>query len=207
MRPLAALLLLLGTALWSPAARAVARLDGIPPRVIAGSRLEIAWSGLEAGTREVELELSLAGGRWMRISPELEAREGRYRWRVPPDLAGPARLRLRFGGDGFESETEVASEFVIEPGPDAQASRPPSASREEWWRLGRLSGGTASHRFGTTASLARAESLPAIAPDGGHSLRIATPVTTSSGARASWITNCTPRRSSGGALQRYPLRI
>ena len=86
MRPLAALLLLLGTALWSPAARAVARLDGIPPRVVAGSRLEIAWSGLEVGAREVELELSLAGGRWMRISPELEAREGRYRWRVPPDL-------------------------------------------------------------------------------------------------------------------------
>src|SRR5262245_53426090 len=101
MPPVAALLL---AALAAAPAGAAPRLGGIPARVRAGDEVRITWSGLGAGAHEAELELSLAGGRWVRISPELEAREAGYTWRVPARLAGSARLRLKFGGDSFEAE-------------------------------------------------------------------------------------------------------
>src|SRR5215471_20165452 len=95
------LLAALAIGLLAAATPAVAapRLQGVPARVRGGSELRVTWSGLGSGAHEAELELSLAGGRWVRVSPELDAREGGFTWRVPAGLAGPARLRLRFGGE------------------------------------------------------------------------------------------------------------
>src|SRR5262245_28478622 len=100
MRPFAVLLLMLAA---TPAA-AHPHLEGLPARVHAGSPLHITWAGLGPEVHEAELELSLAGERWVRISPELEAREGGFMWQVPATLSGPARLRLKYGGEWFEAE-------------------------------------------------------------------------------------------------------
>jgi len=105
-----------GLAAWLAPATvlASARLDGIPEQVREGDRVEVRWSALDPDVEEVELELSVAGSRWVRISPEMEALEGRYVWRVTGGLAGPARIRLRAGGE--RGEREVASHaFTIVP--------------------------------------------------------------------------------------------
>src|SRR5262249_35825585 len=111
--PLSDVLALLVLLVAAPAA-AGPHLAGIPARVQAGAELHIGWVGLGPEVHEAELELSLAGGLWIRISPELEAREGGFIWRVPANLAGPARLRLRYGGGWFEAEGEVSMPFRIE---------------------------------------------------------------------------------------------
>jgi len=98
-----------------------ARLEGLPAVVRAGQVLEVRWRDLPADVREVELELSVDGGRWSRISPELEALEGAFLWRVPEGVAGPAVVRLRAGGAAGEREVaESAFRLVgcaVGPGP------------------------------------------------------------------------------------------
>lgn len=116
-------------------ASARARLQGVPAEVRGGERLEIRWSGLDADVHEVELELSLAGARWVRISPEMEVLEGRFTWRVPVGLAGEARIRLRAGGGGGRGEREVAAvSFTLVStsgtGPRAALATP------GWWDVG-----------------------------------------------------------------------
>src|SRR5580765_284760 len=135
MRP--PLIASLALALLAVAAPATAspRLHDIPTRVRAGTDLRITWTGLGPEAHEAELELSLAGGHWVRISPELDAREGGFTWHVPAGLAGPARLRLRYGGEWFEAEGDVSMPFVLEPG--AVSTRVPNSDVDEWWRLGR----------------------------------------------------------------------
>jgi len=161
MRAALALLALFAVA---GSARAEPRLAGVPARVVAGEGFDIAWSGLGPRVREVELELSLAGGRWVRISPELEAREGHFAWRVPSGLAGPARLRLRVGGDGFETAAAVSPEFAIEARVDRSSWLPATASvSEEWWSLGRGSGSAGSRHIGSDTVLLPAGPLVAIA--------------------------------------------
>lgn len=115
----------------------------------AGESVAVEWRDLPAGVHEVELELSLDGGRWVRISPELEAYEGRWRWRVPSMPTSHARLRLRAGGrteSGIETEevAAVSAEFAI-------ASEAASLGTE-WWHVGehrapsaRLDSGVAEH--------------------------------------------------------------
>src|SRR5215472_17243944 len=134
MRPpvLAAIALLLAAA---PAA-AAPRLVGLPAHVRGGAELHVRWTGLGPEADEAELELSLAGGRWVRISPELDAREGSFTWRVPSGLTGPARLRLRHGGEGFEADGDVSAPFVLES--DLATSRAPDASAGDGWSLGRM---------------------------------------------------------------------
>jgi hypothetical protein len=105
----------------------------VPGAVTAGQRLVLRWDGPTGTEREVELELSLDGGRWVRISPELEASEGCFAWRVPEVASARARLRLRAGGEGFERELVASAEFRI-------ASRSHSidgpATTLDWWRVG-----------------------------------------------------------------------
>lgn len=129
---LAALLLLV---LLVPASRADAsvRLHGpAGTTLLAGDLVELRWDGLDPGAREVELELSLDGGRWVRISPELHALEGSWDWRVPVVSAEHARIRLRCGGERSEEVVAVGADFRI------AAPRSPSGDERrdflgEWW--------------------------------------------------------------------------
>lgn len=129
---LAALLLLV---LLLPASRveAAVRLHGPAGTVLRpGDVVELRWDGLDAGAREVELELSLDGGRWVRISPEMHALEGRWEWRVPAVSAERARIRLRCGGERREEVAAVGEEFRIEsPGSLTGAERRDFLG--EWW--------------------------------------------------------------------------
>ena len=122
-----------------------AALHGIPSELRGGERVEIRWSGLDPDVHEVELELSLGGARWVRISPEMEALEGGYTWLVPSGLAGPARIRLRAGGE--QGEREVAEQslcFVAESGAGPGAS----LATPGWWDLGPDHGPAPAGLFG-----------------------------------------------------------
>jgi len=143
-------------------ALAAPRLLGVPAHVRGGSELHVRWSGLGLDAREAELELSLGGGRWVRISPELDAHEGGFTWRVPAGLAGPARLRLRFGGEAFEAESDVSAPFVIEA--DAAVSHSADAGMGEWWCVWN-SGATPLPHVSGSASLRLAGPTLALAPE------------------------------------------
>lgn len=129
---LAALLLLV---LLVPASRADAAVRLLGPAgttVHAGDVVTLRWEGLDSRTREVELELSLDGGRWVRISPELHALDGGWEWRVPAVSAERARIRLRCGGEHLEEVAAVGAEFRIRvPGSLDGAERRDFLG--EWW--------------------------------------------------------------------------
>jgi len=99
-----------------------------------GDAVTIEWSGLPGDAHEVEFELSVDGGRWIRISPELEAYEGRFVWTVPAGLSGEARIRLRYGREREEHEGGEITLTLLAP---ASASRPDMArATGEWWCIG-----------------------------------------------------------------------
>jgi hypothetical protein len=206
MRPrvLAALAIaLLATA--TPAA-AAPRLHGVPVRVRGGSELHVTWGGLGQGVHEAELELSLAGGRWVRISPELDAHEGGFTWRVPSGLSGPARLRLRYGGEGFEAEGDVSMPFVLEAGAGATASRTPDPALDEWWCV-RNSGAMPLPHVSGRASLRLAGPTSALVPEPDRMMHAAQGPSSRSLRRASLRSRCddVPHRVS--VPRSYPLRI
>jgi len=102
--------------------------------VHAGQRVEIRWtSGGETG--ELEILLSLDGGRHypLRISPELDARAGRYVWRVPNLASREARLELRFESERGERTSEPGEPFVIEADADRPAERA-QVAEGAWWQ-------------------------------------------------------------------------
>lgn len=126
-------------------AEARARLEGVPAEVRSGARVEIRWRDLDADVHEVELELSLGGARWVRISPEMEALEGRFTWHVPEGLSGPARIRLRAGGGHGEREVAEQALRIV----DAGASGPgASLGTPGWWDLEPEHGPATSGLFG-----------------------------------------------------------
>jgi hypothetical protein len=129
MRPLLPILLAVLLALVASAADAAPRLDGLPRAPHAGDVVHLEWSGLGRDVREVELELSLDGSRWVRISPEMEARDGRFDWHVPEWASGIARLRLRSGGELFERVAVVSEAFAI----PAHGRAPQLECSGEWW--------------------------------------------------------------------------
>ena len=128
MRPIAAFLLLLLLACAVPA-RAAVRLVAPEARALrAGDSVELRWEGLDPAVTEVEFELSLDGGRWIRVSPELDALEQRWVWRVPALASENARLRLRCGGVRREEVAATSAAFRIDvvPGDDREFLG-------EWW--------------------------------------------------------------------------
>jgi len=137
MRPLRVLPLVAALILGHVPAAAAVRLEGLPERVRPGDQVEIRWSGLDPDVEEVELELSVAGSGWVRISPEMEALAGRFTWRVGGGLSGPAAVRLRAGGAGREREVARHALVIV--------SLPRSQPAEilEWpegWDLDRCAG-------------------------------------------------------------------
>jgi hypothetical protein len=93
----------------------VAASVDVPAVVTAGQTVVLRWSALPAESEELELVLSLdGGGRYhVRVSPELEAREREYRWRVPDLPTRHARLMLRMGGEDGERIGALSREFRI----------------------------------------------------------------------------------------------
>ena len=135
MRPLPALLasaslslLLVGSI--APAACAAPTLSSPPSHVRAGDLVRLQWGDLPSDVHEVELELRLEGGPWVRISPEMEADEGHYLWRVPDVTSSRAELRLCMGDKRSERALPPSGVFRIEGAPHAGPPRP--RSLEGW---------------------------------------------------------------------------
>jgi hypothetical protein len=86
----------------------------------AGDTVEIRWSGVPADAEEIELLLSVDGGRHfsLRLTDELDSRSGSFLWRVPSLLTDTASLAIRVGAHGKES--------VSAPGPLFRLSHSPS---------------------------------------------------------------------------------
>lgn len=114
----------------SSRAQAEPRLSGWSEVVRAGDRVDIVWSELPAGTHEVELKVSIDGGRWKRISPELEAQDGHFLWRVPQSMKGEASIRLCYGGGHGEEEAAPSERFRIE---GAALSGPAKLDGDDQW--------------------------------------------------------------------------
>ena len=83
--------------------------------VVAGQSVDLAWDAPPAGVEEIEILLSLDDGRSfpLRVTPELDARERHYRWRVPDLPTARARLRMRVGAETGEAETAPTASFRI----------------------------------------------------------------------------------------------
>jgi hypothetical protein len=109
-----------------------------PGSEVAGGQLvELSWGELPAGTEELEILLSLDDGRTytVRVSPELDARERRYRWRVPGLHAAHARLRLRLGSERAELEAEPTAPFRIVGAPAGSPPEPLFHEGTSWGGL------------------------------------------------------------------------
>lgn len=129
MRPIAALLLAaLFVSAPSSARAGVCLSVAEGARVRAGETVTLEWSGVPLSSHELELEWSLPGGRWRRLSPGLSASVTRYAWRVPAHLAGEVHLRLRHGGVSEEMAGEVSRLEVV-----AAADRVHGGSTDDWW--------------------------------------------------------------------------
>ena len=102
--------------------------------VRAGETVELSWPPVPAGVEEMEILLSLDDGQSypVRVSPELDARERRYRWRVPNLPAQRARLRLRLGTERAEIETEPTPAFRILGSEGASEDRAPVVEGTAW---------------------------------------------------------------------------
>jgi hypothetical protein len=82
---------------------------------VAADGLEtIRWEAVPADAKELELLLELDGGRArLRITDELDPRDGAYRWRVPNISARSARIVLRLNRLGREFEIRPSAPFAI----------------------------------------------------------------------------------------------
>ncbi len=113
-------------------------LDPLPAELRAGDVVTLRWSEPGHEVEEMEVLLSVDGGRSypLRVSPELDARSRAYRWRVPELDAAAARLRIRVGHRDGERECPPSAPFRIAARPATAARRPtPGATVHEagWW--------------------------------------------------------------------------
>jgi hypothetical protein len=83
--------------------------------IAAGGRATVAWSGLPAGVEELELLLSVDGGRSypLRLTPQLDPATGAVLWDVPNLPSRDARVRIRFGIGGSELDGPESEPFAI----------------------------------------------------------------------------------------------
>jgi len=152
---------------------AVAGSSAIPtPRLIgsgsvrAGQVVEIRWDPLPPGVPEMELMLSVDGGRHypIRISAEMSGRETGYRWKVPNLTVREARIRLRARLGTIETESEPGREFSIVGDPDLPAELEQVAEGGWWEGLDPIDGHAAGLRSGEpafhAASIAQSADTP-----------------------------------------------
>ena len=102
-----------------------------------GSVVEVSWTGVPASADEVELLLSLDGGRRVavRLTEQLSSGDRSYLWRVPNLSARRAALILRMGIEGREVESAPSAVFEIRPEP-ARPAVPVDWRAGELWLSG-----------------------------------------------------------------------
>ena len=149
-----------GLAMVALASLAAAKSSPIPtPRLLAsgsvhaGQVVEIRWDPLPPGVPEMELLLSVDGGRHypIRITPGMSGLETRYLWKVPNLTVRSARIRLRANLATIETESEPGSEFSIVGDPD-QPAELEQVNEGDWWEgLDAIDGDAAGLRCGEPA--------------------------------------------------------
>lgn len=144
-RSLSALVALIALVALAPVAGAATTMNASRSAAVTGETVVFDWQGLTDGTHEVELELSLDGGRWIRISPGLEPREGRFEWTVPVGLVGEARVRLRAGSRNHE---QVIAEVALRLASETMLR--PRTTSDDWWSV--ESHGAPATALGETAT-------------------------------------------------------
>jgi len=99
-----------------------------------GELIEIRWSGVPPETGEVELLLSVDGGRHfsLRLTEDLDADSRSFRWRVPNLIADGATLELRMGIKGREIESTPGPLFSLRPRPSPLMALLQWKSEEIW---------------------------------------------------------------------------
>jgi hypothetical protein len=180
-----------------------------PGNVRAGEIVELRWSAPSADIEELEIMLSLDGGRTydVRVSPELDPRANVWRWRVPNLPTSDARLRLRLGTRRGEREGMPTRAFTILAASDRPIERR-QVHEGRWW-----DGPDAFERVAPLASLgAPGESLQSSAQERAAALPPRTPdvaeeCVTSGSAPATTVTDpATAARSAPHAARFFPLR-
>jgi hypothetical protein len=80
-----------------------------------GDLVEVRWVGVPKEAEEVELLLSLDGGRSysLRLTEELDAESSSFHWRVPNVIADRAALGMRTGFGGREIASAAGPIFQI----------------------------------------------------------------------------------------------
>lgn len=140
----------------------------LPPglELHAGDRFEVRWTLPGDGVDELEILLSIDGGRRfaLRVSPELEAREGRYLWRVPNLASADARLKIRFHRAGREIDGPMSRSFTLIRN-DARVDAAP-VHEGTWWAG--LEGSDRPHQAGALSEsgdrIVQGRELPATGP-------------------------------------------
>src|ERR1700720_1181761 len=104
--------------------------------------VEVQWTGTPWGVEEMELLLSLDGGRHfgVRVTPDLDAARRSYVWRVPPFPSGDARLAVRVNLEGREILAGVSESFKIAAGAPRSYLWPMRIHGGELWVTGDDSG-------------------------------------------------------------------
>jgi hypothetical protein len=130
-----------GAACWVHGSEAAPLPNPAAPRfatptssVRAGDRVEIRWGALPSEVDELELLLSVDGGRSypLRVSPELDGHEISFVWSVPNLAVAAARVRLRMRYAGVEIESEATSGFEIQYRADAPRDYE-LVHEGQWW--------------------------------------------------------------------------
>lgn len=118
----------------SPAAPRVFVDAGAGP-LAPEARVTIRWEGLpaDAGECEILLDVDADGGRGrLRITGELDPREGSYRWTVPNLSVRGARIVLRMNRSGHEIEIAPSAPFDIGTAGDAPRAQLSHRGGELW---------------------------------------------------------------------------
>ena len=138
----------------------------------AGEEVAVQWSGAPAAVVEMELMLSVDGGRRfaVRLTRELEPKTTSYLWRVPRLPTRAARLALRVNLDGREVEVGTSAPFVIEAGrePDAPAGSIRFLRGELWWLGSEVAGSEGAHL--SLAGLEAPPPRPQVLPSAGEKM-------------------------------------
>lgn len=143
---------------------------GLPDRLTPGQEVVLRWSDLPQAVEEIEILLSLDGGRTfpIRVSRELDAAESELRWRVPRFETGQAVLRLRMGTSDREMDGPASRMFRIS-GPTGSLlhGSPEDLAFHEgylWTGLEPIHGPVSAGLMPPEAQIESCESFPSNAP-------------------------------------------